>query len=92
MHGRDAIAPERLDRGAFRALDLAPDDAEFGHRFLLRPPPGARIEPWTFIVLMPTEAQRRQSGTQASARGSFANGDVNGSSDKANGASRTFSD
>ena len=38
MHGRDAIASERLDGGAFRALDLASDDAEFGHCSLLSLP------------------------------------------------------
>ena len=50
-YGRDAIASERLDGGAFRALDLAPDDAEFGHH--LSPAPArrasleTRIDPWT---------------------------------------------
>src|ERR1700729_1773039 len=40
MHGRDAVASERLDGGAFRALDLTPDDAEFGHH--LSPAPARR--------------------------------------------------
>ena len=51
MHGRDAVASERLDGGAFRALDLAPDDAEFGHHLSSRPRvlrhAETRIEPWT---------------------------------------------
>ena len=62
VHGRDAITPERLDGGSFRALDLASDDAEFGHRLSSGPRvprlAEARIEPVDFIVLMPSEAQR----------------------------------
>jgi hypothetical protein len=37
MHSRDASAPERLDGGAVGPCDLASDDAEFGHRFVLPP-------------------------------------------------------
>ena len=37
MHGRDATAPERLDGGSLRPLDLASHDAEFGHHRSSRP-------------------------------------------------------
>jgi len=42
---------ERVDGGALRALDLASDDAEFGHHLSSRPRvlrhAETRIEPWT---------------------------------------------
>jgi hypothetical protein len=51
MHGRDAIAPERLDGGAVGSCDLASDHAEFGHHLSSRPRVlrlvETRIDPWT---------------------------------------------